>query len=66
MSSGTPERVSDEFLKIFDILLLTESAEEARDLVHNSDLIENLEFHAAGEDVDNTPDDNESKDEGAQ
>jgi hypothetical protein len=47
MSSKTTKSPDDEFLKMFDALLLVESAADARDLVQNVDLVENLEFHEA-------------------
>lgn len=47
MSSKTNKSPSDEFLEMFDALLLVESAADAKDLVQNVDLLENLEFHKA-------------------
>ncbi len=47
MSSKTNKSPSDEFLEMFDALLLVESAADAKDLVQNVDLLENLEFHEA-------------------
>jgi hypothetical protein len=45
MSSNKPNTPSDEFLKMFDALLLIETSADAKELVRNADLIENLEFH---------------------
>ncbi len=47
MSSPKNDSPSDDFLKMFDALLLIESATDAKELVHHSELIENLEFHEA-------------------
>lgn len=47
MSSKTNKSPSDEFLEMFDALFLVESAADAKDLVQNVDLLENLEFHEA-------------------
>lgn len=47
MSSPKSESPSDDFLKMFDALLLIESVDDAKELVRHSELIENLEFHEA-------------------
>ena len=39
------EKVSNDFLKMFDALLVIENSSDARELAQNPDLLENLEFH---------------------
>lgn len=46
------EKVSSDFLKMFDALLVVESSADARELALNPDLLENLEFHEAEETSD--------------
>lgn len=52
------EKVSDDFLKMFDALMIIESPTDARELAKNPDLIEDLDFHeSAGEDSTGVSDD---------
>ncbi len=39
------EKISNDFLKMFDALLVIESTADARELAQNPDLIESLEFN---------------------
>lgn len=55
------EKVSNEFLKMFDALLVIESASDAKELAQNPDLIENLEFHEAQDDSEATDEEVERK-----
>jgi hypothetical protein len=52
MSSNKKEPVSEEFLKMFDALMIVESAADAKELVQNSELIENMDFHSESENAD--------------
>lgn len=55
------EKVSNEFLKMFDALLVIESASDAKELAQNPDLIENLEFHESQDDSEATDEEVERK-----
>jgi hypothetical protein len=52
MSSNKKEQVSEEFLKMFDTLMIVESAADAKELVRNSELLENIDFHSESENAD--------------
>lgn len=52
MSSNKKERVSEDFLRMFDALLIIESAADAKELVRNSELIENIDFHSESENAE--------------
>lgn len=58
MSSG---KVSNDFLKMFDALLVVESSADARELAQNPDLLENLEFHEAEEPTEDISAEEESE-----
>jgi hypothetical protein len=55
------EKVSNDFLKMFDALLLIENSSDARELAQNPDLLENLEFHEAENDQPETEADDQSE-----
>ncbi|MBN8541778.1 MAG: hypothetical protein J0L82_15410 [Deltaproteobacteria bacterium] len=44
------EKVSNDFLRMFDALLVIENSSDARELALNPDLLENLELHEADND----------------
>ncbi|MDZ4084031.1 MAG: hypothetical protein U1E10_13895 [Bdellovibrionales bacterium] len=55
------EKVSNDFLKMFDALLVIESSADARELAQNPDLLENLEFHEADAPPEDSSTDEESE-----
>jgi hypothetical protein len=55
------EIVSADFLKMFDALMIIETASDARELAQNPDLMENLEFHETERDLHETEADEESE-----